>query len=104
MKKAVLALAAALALMPAASAPGDDFSQGKRAKAAPAWKVLAVARPARRSSPSRPGLSPTASYFEGNATGPYVYAKQWWSNLQAYTLTSLVGNTLTLTAPLDTVN
>jgi hypothetical protein len=43
-------------------------------------------------------------YFEGNTAGPYMYAKQWWSNPQAYTLTSLVGNTLTLTVPLDTAN
>jgi hypothetical protein len=43
-------------------------------------------------------------YFEGNTTGPYMYAKQWLSNPQAYTLTSLVGNTLTLTVPLDTAN
>ena len=29
---------------------------------------------------------------------------QWWSTPQAYFLTSLVGNTLTLTVPLDTAN
>ena len=40
MKKAVLALAAVRALVRTASALGDDFSQGKGAKAAPNWKVL----------------------------------------------------------------
>jgi hypothetical protein len=40
MKKAALALAAVLALVLTASALGDDFSQGKGAKAAPNWTVL----------------------------------------------------------------
>ena len=42
MKKALLALAAVLALVLTASALGDDFSQGKGAKAAPNWKVLSL--------------------------------------------------------------
>ena len=42
MKKAVLTLAAVLALVLTASALGDDFSQGKGAKAAPNWKVLGL--------------------------------------------------------------
>jgi hypothetical protein len=168
MKKAVFALAAVVALMLTASALGDDFSQGKGAKAAPNWKVLSLgssgqtltSKPAQAfadgigfafgTTPdtklfvtSRPGsgllgaltgktltatftITGTATaftffgegqpaydcglpasvrlYFEGNTTGPYMHAKQWWSNPQAYTLTSLVGNTLTLTVPLDTAN
>jgi hypothetical protein len=56
MKKAVFALAAVLALVLTASALGDDFSQGKGAKAAPNWKVLSLgssgqpftSKPARR--------------------------------------------------------
>jgi hypothetical protein len=45
-------------------------------------------------------------YFEGNTTfpGSWMDSQQWWSTPQAYTLTSLVGNTLTLTVPLDTAN
>jgi hypothetical protein len=43
-------------------------------------------------------------YFEGNTNGPFENSHQWWSNPQAYTLTSLVGNTLTLTVPLNTAN
>jgi hypothetical protein len=39
-KRAVLALAAVVALVLTASALGDDFSQGKGATAAPNWKVL----------------------------------------------------------------
>jgi hypothetical protein len=42
MKKALLALAAVLAPVLKASALGDDFSQGKSAKAAPNWKVLSL--------------------------------------------------------------
>jgi hypothetical protein len=41
-------------------------------------------------------------YFEGNTTLENYH--QWWSNPQAYTLTSLVGHTLTLTVPLDRAN
>jgi hypothetical protein len=142
MMKAALALAAVLALMLTASAPGDDFSQGKAAKAAPNWKVLSrnssgqtlTSKPAQAfadgigfafgTTPdtklfltSRPGsgllgdltgktltatftITGTATaftyfgesqpghdcgrpasvrlYFEGNTTGPYMYAKQWW--------------------------
>lgn len=45
-------------------------------------------------------------YFDGdyNGNGNLTPEKQWWSTPQAYTLTSLVGNTLTLTVPLDTAN
>jgi hypothetical protein len=43
-------------------------------------------------------------YFERTIDGRYTESHQWWSTPQAYTLTSLVGNTLTLTAPLDTAN
>ena len=42
MKEAVLAPVAVLALVLTASAPGDDFSQGKGATAAPNWKVLSL--------------------------------------------------------------
>ena len=41
-------------------------------------------------------------YFEGKHRR--AVTKQWWSTPQAYTLTSLVGHTLTLTVPLDTAN
>ena len=41
-------------------------------------------------------------YFEGKTN--FENNHQWWSNPHAYTLTSLVGNTLTLTVPLDTPN
>ena len=43
-------------------------------------------------------------YFERKFKGPIMNSDQWWSTPQAYFLTSLVGNTLTLTVPLDTAN
>jgi hypothetical protein len=46
-------------------------------------------------------------YFEGKHNGKdpkWTPDMQWFSTPQAYTLTSLVGNTLTLTVPLDTAN
>jgi hypothetical protein len=48
-------------------------------------------------------------YFEDSTNGPFTpdtagWSRQWWSTPQAYTLTSLVGNTLTLTVALDTAN
>jgi hypothetical protein len=45
-------------------------------------------------------------YFQGdyNGNGNLTPEKQWWSTPQAHTLTSLVGNTLALTVPLDTAN
>jgi hypothetical protein len=174
MKKAVLALAAVLALVLTASALGDDFSQGKGAKAAPNWKLLgrgpgghSTSTPAQAfadgiglefgttpedtrlfltshpgsgllgdltgktltatftitgtataftypgGGPPKNAACPTPAsvrlYFEGNTNGSWTedtagWSKQWWSTPQAYTLTSLVGNTLTLTVPLDTAN
>jgi hypothetical protein len=176
MKKALLALAAVLALVLTASALGDDFSQGNGANATANWKVLSLgavsdswntkgarafddgigfafgADPYTRfflTSHQGSGLlgdltgktltatftitgtataftydpGPPASqltekneacptpasvrlYFKGNnnGNGNLTPDKQWWSTPQAYTLTSLVGNTLTLTVPLDTAN
>ena len=165
MKKAVLTLAAVLALVLTASALGDDFSQGKGAKAAPNWKVLSFGsghwkqRPAQafadgigfafHTTPNprlfltdQPasgllgdltGKTLTATftitgtataftsgegppenacgmpasarlYFQRNFKGPFMNSEQWWSTPQAYTLTSLVGHTLTLTVPLNTAN
>ncbi len=59
-------------------------------------------------------------YFEDNTNGPFTddtagWSRQWWSTPQvqkghrpgpdvAYTLTSLLGHTLTLTVPLDAAN
>jgi hypothetical protein len=46
-------------------------------------------------------------YFEGNHNGNnphWTPDMQWWSTPQACTLTSLVGNTLTLRVPLDPAN
>ena len=40
-------------------------------------------------------------FFEGNMTGPLDYADYWWSNPYSYTLASLVGDTVTLTVPID---
>lgn len=170
MKKAVLTLAAVRALVLTASALGDDFSQGKGAKAAPNWKVLGLgpggswhseaakafadgigfafgtdnpdtklfltSHPGsgllgdltgktltatftitgtataftyyKEGDPENDGKCGTPApasvrlYFEGKTN--FENNHQWWSNPQAYTLTSLVGNTLTLTVPLDTAN
>ena len=41
-------------------------------------------------------------YFEGKTN--FENNHQWWSNPQAYTLTSHVGDALTVTVPLDTAN
>jgi hypothetical protein len=149
---------------------GDDFSQGKGAKAAPNWKVLgAVPGSAWHSKPAEafadgigfafsktptdtklfltphpgsgllgdltgktltatftitgtgtaftyfwegepdndglcgaPAPASVRLYFEGETNAEKKH--QWWSTPQAYTLTSLVGTTLTLTVPLDTAN
>lgn len=48
-------------------------------------------------------------FFEGNTNGPFTYdtagySKYWWSNPGSDTLASLVGNTLTLTVPVDTAD
>ena len=166
LKKAVLALAAVLALVLTASALGDDFSQGKGAKAAPHWKVLSLGSGHRTQKPAQvfadgigfafgttpdprlfltdytgsgllgdlTGKTLTATftitgtataftagdgppenacggtpasvrlYFERKFKGPIMNSDQWWSTPQAYFLTSLVGNTLALTVPLDTAN
>jgi hypothetical protein len=40
-------------------------------------------------------------YFEGNTNGPFAYSKYWWSNPGSATLASVVGNTVTLSVPLD---
>jgi len=59
-------------------------------------------------SPNEACLTPASVrlYFKGNynGNGNLTPDKQWWSTPQAYTLTSLVGHTLTLTVPLDTAN
>jgi hypothetical protein len=149
---------------------GDDFSQGKGAKAAPNWKVLGAVpgsawhqKPAeafadgigfafsttptdtklfltthpgsgllgdltgktltatftitgtataftyfKEGKPDNDGLCAAPApasvrlYFEGETNAEKKH--QWWSTPQAYTLTSLVGTTLTLTVPLDTAN
>ena len=56
MKKALLALAAVLALVLTASALGDDFSQGNGAKAAANWKVLGLG-PSGQTSTSKPATA-----------------------------------------------
>ena len=43
-------------------------------------------------------------YFEGNTNGAFNYSKYWWSNPSSDTLASAVGNTITLTVPLDTAD
>ena len=154
---------------------GDDFSQGKGAKAAPHWKVLSLGSGHWTQKPAQVfadgigfafGTTPdtrlfltdyTGSGLLGDLTGKTLTATftitgtatafttpetarpdtkancgvpharigapllrgqnkrplrqtlttgqdQWWSTPQAYILTSLVGNTLTLTVPLDTAN
>jgi hypothetical protein len=165
MKKAVLALPAVLALVFTASALGEDFSQGKGAKAAPHWKVVSLGSGHRTQKPAQAfadgigfvfGTTPdprlfltdssgsgllgdltgktltatftitgTATafaagegppqndcptpasvrlYLERKFKGQIMNSDQWWSTPRAYTLTSLVGNTLTLVVPLDTAN
>jgi len=148
--------------------PGDDFSQGKGAKATTHWKVNSLGAPPDTwtTKPAQAfddgigfafGADPYTRLFLtsnqgsgllGNLTGKTLTAtftitgtataftydprvssalneacptpasvrlyfegkhrravtKQWWSTPQAYTLTSLVGNTLTLVVPLDTAN
>ena len=48
-------------------------------------------------------------FFEGNTNGPFTYdtvgfSKYWWSNPDSATLASVVGNTVTLTVPVDTAH
>ncbi len=40
-------------------------------------------------------------YFQGNTNGPFAYSKYWWSNPESATLASAVGQTVTLTVPVD---
>jgi hypothetical protein len=169
MKKALLTLAAVLALVLTAAALGDDFSQGKGAKAMTHWKALSLGTPPDTWTTAGaqafddgigfafgaypytrffvtsyqgsgllgdltgktltatftitgtatafiydPSVGPPENeacprpasvrlYFE-NGNGQVTSDEQWFSTPQAYTLTSLVGNTLTLTVPLDTAN
>jgi hypothetical protein len=43
-------------------------------------------------------------YFQGNTNGPFAYSKYWWSNPSSDTLANIVGNTITLTVPVDTAD
>lgn len=170
MKKAALALVAVLTLVLSASALGDDFSQGKGAKAASNWKVHRLGIPPDNwmksqadafadgigftfgtsapyprffmtthpgsgllgdltgktltatftitgtatsftiipGGPTENALCPTPAsvrlYFERNIEAGFTRQYQWWSTTPAPTMSSLVGNTLTLSVPLTLAN
>ena len=93
MKKAVLALAAVLALVLTASALGDDFSQGKGAKAAPHWKVLSLGSGHRTQKPAQVFADGIGFAF-GTTPDPRLFLTDYTGS---GLLGDLTGKTLTAT-------